>query len=92
MISIQSKNNMKHLKAYESFDMYREKCDRCGGSTNNSTTMSIFNTDVICVSCKDEERKDPEYKAASLAEEEAYRNGVKNYPGVMPDYTPIKRN
>ena len=58
--------------------MYREKCDRCGGSTNNSTTMSIFNTDVICMSCKDEERKDPEYKAASLAEEEAYKKGVQN--------------
>jgi hypothetical protein len=83
---------MKYLKVYDSFDMRREKCDRCGGPTNNSTTMSIFNTDVICMSCKEEERKDPEYKAASIAEEEAYKSGVKNYSGVMPDYKPIKRN
>jgi hypothetical protein len=54
--------------------------------------MSIFKTDVICMSCKDEERKDPEYKASSLAEEEAYKKGVQNYTGAMPDYTPIKRN
>ncbi len=81
---------MKHLKAYESFDMRREKCDRCGGPTNNSTTMSIFNTDVICMSCKEEEKKDPEYGAASLAEIEAYRKGVKDFRGVMPDYKPLK--
>jgi hypothetical protein len=81
---------MKHLKAYESFDMRREKCDRCGEDTNNSTTMSIFNTDVICMSCKDAERKDPEYQAASTAEAEAYRNGVKDFQGVMPDYKPLK--
>ncbi len=83
---------MKHLKTYESFDMRRDNCDRCGGPTNNSTTMSIFNTDVICMSCKEEEKKDPEYGAASLAEQEAYRKGIRNYTGVMPDYTPIKRN
>ncbi len=76
----------------ESFDMYREKCDRCGGSTNNSTTMSIFNTDVICMSCKDEERKDPEYKPAEATERIAYMSGDRNFKGVMPNYTPIKRN
>ncbi len=84
---------MKHLKAYESFDMRKDNCDRCGESTtHSSTTMSIFNTDVICMSCKDKERKDPEYKAASIAETEAYRNGVKDFQGVMPDYEPLKRN
>jgi len=76
----------------ESFSMHRDKCDRCGGSTNRVTTLSIFYEQVICKSCKDEERADPEYKAASLAEEEAYRNGVENYPGVMPDYKPLNNN
>jgi hypothetical protein len=76
----------------ESFSMYREFCDRCGGPTNNSTTMSIFNIDVICMSCKEEEKKDPEYEAADIAADEAYRNGIKDFEGVMPDYTPIKRN
>jgi hypothetical protein len=41
---------MKNLKTFESFGMYRDKCDRCGESTNGSTTMSIFNEDVICMS------------------------------------------
>ena len=41
---------MKNLKTFEdysarhgSFDMRRDNCDRCGESTNNMTTMSMFN-------------------------------------------------
>jgi hypothetical protein len=71
--------------------MRRDNCDRCGGPTNNSTTMSIFNTDVICMSCKEEEKKDPEYDAASLSEMEAIRRGETNYNGAIPDYKPLKR-
>jgi hypothetical protein len=44
------------------------------------------------MSCKEEEKKDPEYEAADIAADEAYRNGIKDFEGVMPDYTPIKRN
>jgi hypothetical protein len=33
-------------------------CDRCYKSTN-STIMSMLNTQIICLGCKDEERKDP---------------------------------
>lgn len=84
---------MKYLRKYnESFSMYRDKCDRCKGPTNNSTTMSIFNEQIICMDCKKEERKDPEYKAADRAADEAYLLGVKNFKGSMPNYTPIKRN
>ncbi len=75
----------------ESFDMYRTNCDRCGGSTGNQTTMSMFNTQVICMSCKDEERKDPEYEAASLAEQEAVRRGDRNFQGAIPNYKPLRR-
>lgn len=81
---------MKHLKTYESFEMNKSICDRCGGSTNNTTTMSMFNMDVICMDCKEEEKKDPEYEAASKAELEAIRKGVKNYQGAIPDYKPLK--
>lgn len=81
---------MKHLKKYESFEMNKSTCDRCGGSTNNTTTMSMFNMDVICMDCKEEEKKDPEYEAASKAELEAIRKGVKNYQGAIPDYKPLK--
>ncbi len=76
----------------ESSSMYREKCDRCGGSTGNTTTMSVFNQDVICMSCKEEEKLDPDYKLAQDAEAEAIRNGDYNYSGFYPNYTPIKRN
>lgn len=75
----------------ESFGMQRDNCDRCGKSTNGSTIMSIFNEDVICLSCKEEEKKDPEYEAASLAEIEAVRAGNRNFKGAIPDYKPLKR-
>ncbi len=74
----------------ESFSMHRDKCDRCGGSTDNTTTMSMFNTDVICMKCKEDEKKDPEYKAASKAESEAYKKGIRDFKGSIPDYKPLK--
>jgi hypothetical protein len=73
----------------ESFDMNKSVCDRCGGSTNGITTMSMFNEDVICMSCKEQEKKDPEYGAASKAEIEAVRRGERNYKGAIPDYKPL---
>lgn len=75
----------------ESFDMNKTVCDRCGGSTNNITTMSIFNQDIICMDCKREEAKDPEYEAASRAEFDAVKRGIRNYPGAIPDYKPIRK-
>jgi hypothetical protein len=81
---------MKNLKTFESFGMYRDKCDRCGESTNGSTTMSIFNEDVICMDCKKEEKNDPEYGAAVEAEREAIMRGDRNYKGPLPNYKPLK--
>jgi hypothetical protein len=83
---------MKFLKTYESFEMNKSICDRCQGSTNNLTIMSRFNQDVICMKCIEEEKKDPEYLAASLEELEAMRRGDNNFRGSIPDYKPIKRN
>ena len=83
---------MKNLKNFESFSMYREFCDRCKGPTDNITTQSMFNEQVICMVCKDEEKKDPEYEAAERADYEASRAGIKNFKGAMPDYKPLKRN
>ena len=71
--------------------MYRDKCDRCGESTNGTTTMSVFNEDVICMDCKKEEKNDPEYDAAVKAEYEEIKKGNTNYKGAIPNYTPIKR-
>ena len=77
------------IKRFESFGMNKENCDRCGEPNNGTTIMSIFNEDVICMNCKELEKKDPDYKAASLAELQAIRNGNNNFKGVYPDYKPL---
>lgn len=56
-------------------------CERCGKETN-SHTMSIFNTDEICLPCKDIEMKHPEYEEALVAEVDAVRHENYNFPGV----------
>jgi hypothetical protein len=81
---------MKHLKTYESFGMNKSICDRCGEPTNGVTTMSMFNEDVICMTCKQDEKNDPEYQAAAEAEHEEIRKGKNNYKGAIPNYKPIR--
>jgi len=81
---------MKHLKTYESFGMNKSICDRCGEPTNGVTTMSMFNEDVICMTCKQDEKNDTEYVAASEAEHEEIRKGNTNYKGAIPNYKPIR--
>lgn len=56
-------------------------CDRCG-CTPPATTMSTFNTDVICLDCADDEKKAPGYPAAAAAELSALKAGGYNFPGV----------
>ena len=80
---------MKNIKTFESFSMRKDNCDRCGEPTNNITIMSMFNEDVICMSCKEKEKKDPEYKAAAEAEREQIKSGNTNYKGAIPNYKPI---
>jgi hypothetical protein len=50
----------------------------------------MFNEDVICMTCKQDEKNDPEYVAASEAENEEIRKGNTNYKGAIPNYKPIK--
>jgi hypothetical protein len=80
---------MKYIREYESFDMAKDICDRCGEPTYGRTTMSIFNEDVICLPCKEDEKNDPDYKAACQAEINAISNGNYNFKGVYPNYKPI---
>jgi hypothetical protein len=82
---------MMNLKTFESFSMRRENCDRCKGPTDNETTQSMFNEEVICITCKDNETKDPEYDAACKADQEAYLSGERNFKGALPDYKPLER-
>jgi hypothetical protein len=57
------------------------KCKRCG-SESRITTMSMFNTDVICTECKENERKHPRYEEACLRDNEEIRKGNYNFEGI----------
>lgn len=57
------------------------KCDRCGKVTNAST-VSMFNTQEICMVCKEREVKHPRYAEAREREIEAVRGGDRNFPGI----------
>jgi len=57
------------------------RCDRCGKNTNDFS-VSMFNTEHICVECKEAERKRPLYEEARKAEFEAYLKGDNNFPGI----------
>jgi recombinational DNA repair protein (RecF pathway) len=58
-----------------------KRCHRCGKQTD-VTTMSFFNTDILCMECVDKERAHPAFEAAHEAEREAVRRGDYNFPGV----------
>lgn len=79
---------LKSLNKLESKQFIGGGCERCGLKTN-STTMSIFNTETICMDCKKCEREDPEYDAASRAESKEVQRGNYNYEGVIIDYKPL---
>jgi hypothetical protein len=57
------------------------KCDRCG-KEDCATTMSMFNTDTLCMDCKAKERKHPGYEKARKAESNALLKGDYNFPGI----------
>lgn len=58
------------------------KCDRCGGSLEGGRILSMFNTDVLCMKCKDEERQRPDYKAAQEADIAEIKKGNYNFEGI----------
>lgn len=60
-------------------------CDRCGKETG-ITTMSYFNTDVICMECQELEEKHPAYERAKRVENEHVTSGDYNFAGIgLPD-------
>ena len=63
----------------------KKKCDRCGGSLEGGRTMSMFNTDCICMECKRKEREHPDYRKAVEAEREAVARGDRNFKGIGYD-------
>jgi hypothetical protein len=56
-------------------------CKRCGKLTT-CWTMSMFNTDEVCMECVLVEKNDPRYKAAVEAEASAVRRGDWNFRGI----------
>lgn len=56
-------------------------CQRCHQETC-AIIMSMFNTQEICMDCKDKERQDPRYKDAVAADEAAIRQGNYNFRGI----------
>ena len=60
----------------------QEACDRCGGSLKDGRIMSMFNTDCICMECKEKETKRPDYAAARDAEHAEVCKGNLNFEGV----------
>ncbi len=61
--------------------MFETHCDRCHKPTD-VTIMSMFNTDTLCLDCKEAEEQDPRYEAARQAEAEACRRGDFNFRGI----------
>lgn len=60
----------------------QEYCDRCGSSLENGRIMSMFNRQCICMKCKDEERKNKNYKKACDADNEQIKKGNYNFGGI----------
>ncbi|TLS48846.1 gamma-glutamylcyclotransferase [Paenibacillus antri] len=59
----------------------KANCDRCGKKLT-VRTMSMFNSDTICLDCKKKEEAHPDYVRARQAEREAVRRGDGNYSGI----------
>lgn len=66
-------------------------CDRCGNKTF-SVIMSMYNTENICLDCKQEERKRPDYHLAEAKdlEEYAYRVPPQFRQGILDRVTALR--
>ncbi len=60
----------------------KTQCDRCGGSLSEGRIMSMYNTETICLKCKETEAKRPDYRKAADAELAAVRSGNRNFAGI----------
>jgi len=74
--------NLQGIKLKNGGKMNVENCDRCNRPTGNVTTMSMFNEDVICMSCKEKEKQHPDYKKAVDADNSEIKKGNYNFKGI----------
>ena len=56
-------------------------CNRCGTKTNTSM-MSFFNQDLLCMKCIKIEKKHPLYRIAVDIERAHVKNNNYNYEGI----------
>ena len=60
----------------------QQHCDRCNGSLKEGRIMSTFNTDCICLKCKEKEKQRDDYDFARDREAEEVKKGNYNFKGV----------
>ncbi len=56
-------------------------CERCNKKAIVHT-MSMFNVENICMTCKEEERRHPDYEKARVAEAKEVKKGNYNFKGI----------
>ena len=56
----------------------RKTCDRCVSSLDGGRIMSMFNTDCICMICREREKHDKSLKV----DHEQIRKGNYNFKGI----------
>jgi menaquinone-dependent protoporphyrinogen IX oxidase len=71
--------NKHRLKAYRRIK--EVECQRCYAKTF-ATILSMFNTEEICMDCKDAEEGRSDYDDAVKADQAAVRNGDINFKGI----------
>jgi len=60
----------------------QKTCDRCGSPLDDGRTMSMFNTDCICIICCENEKHEKDYDKSLKADHEQIRKGNYNFRGI----------
>jgi len=60
----------------------QKTCDRCGSSLTGGRIMSMFNTDCLCLDCKQKEKAQEDYQEAVQAELNELNKGNTNFKGI----------
>lgn len=64
-------------------DNWWNSCDRCGcGLEDKPSIMSMYNEDILCLDCKKEETKRPDYKKSVEADMEQIKQVNWNFEGI----------
>jgi hypothetical protein len=61
--------------------MWQKRCERCG-KEDFCFIMSMYNTQMICLDCKEKEKKRSDYNKAVEEEAKAVKRGNYNFKGI----------